>query len=197
MNEEWMNEWMRLNRMWLSRSTFASLLEKIKHIFYEGSEGRFPIRMKVYTVHFISKLKKNWLCAIIWKFSRKVAGQVHIATSISFCWLKFYILVKTLGLVKITLPLGDNAWTYYKCKYFLEKRLSRFIPHAEGLKFASANETANRPGLQKDGWCDDYTESLGGQTWVGDWVGVCSCWRIAWEHRDLEDRNRDWLWNGD
>lgn len=110
-----MSEWMRLIEYGYL-SLLESLLGKTEHIFFEGSEGKFHIRIKAYTV-----AKRNWLCDIIWKFSRRVAGQVYASNTI--CWLKFYILIKTLCLVKITLQLGDNTWIYFKCKYFCGKRL--------------------------------------------------------------------------
>lgn len=55
---EWMNEWMRLMECSCLSLHLCHCWEKTKYIFYEGSEGRFHIRMKACTVHFISKSKR-------------------------------------------------------------------------------------------------------------------------------------------
>lgn len=182
-----MNEWMRRIK-WLSQSTPASLLGENKAYIYKRPKGRFHIRMKAYTIYFISE-QKGTNCMI--SFENSLEGWM--AKCISFCQM-FYILTKTLCLVKITLPLGDNACIYNRCKYFHGKRLTRFIPHAKGLKTASTNETTDRPRLLKEGRCDEYSRIWRGQMWgsaaaVGQHEGATILKMKEKEWTELEFRN--------
>lgn len=83
-----------------------------------------------------------------------MVGQVHTSTGISFHCLKFYISIKTLHLVKITLPLGKMLENISGVNTPMgeKKNLTRFISHAKGLKIASANEIASRRSFLEEGW---------------------------------------------
>lgn len=180
----WMNEWMRLIKYDYLSLHLNHYWDK-QSIFYKGSEGKFHVRRKAYTV-----VKRNSQRDTIWKFSRRVAARVYISSTAFLCWVKFYMVLKTLCLVKITLSSGDNVRIFFRCKYSHGEDLLDSFHIPRGWKLL----LQLRQLMDYICWRNDCVMStighLGVQTWGEHWVGFCSSCRMAWKQGDPQDGKR-------